>query len=655
MTIRLLPPQLANQIAAGEVVERPASVVKELVENSLDAGATELVIEIEKGGSKLIRIRDNGCGVAQDELTLALSRHATSKIHDFADLAAIASLGFRGEALASISSVARLTLTSKPAGQETAWQAQAEGRDMTVQVRPAAHPVGTTVEVLDLFFNTPARRRFLKSDKTEFAHIEELIKRLALSRFDVSWTLLHNGQLVRQLKAVNDDAGRHKRLAALCGKHFAGQALHIHSQYEQMTLTGWILPAVHCATQLLCQYSYVNGRMMRDKLLGHAIRQAYGDWLAPEAQPAFVLYLTLPADDVDVNVHPAKHEVRFHQSRLVHDFVASALTDAIAQGQAALLAPALTEEPRRRQMADDVRGGTDREAAGPQWAVSQAATPADVAVAYDVVGPAHWPSPPARQELHDTTLSAVSPTAQVAARAVIPDSAQSAGDRPDKPHFTMHTAAYRGAAVPNRGWQQQPIPPGWPATSGVAESADSAGALRLSEQPGQACHGFWSVGPAQLLAQNDGQCWLIDAPKSIASWFAQAPVLSQALLLPVRLPLQEHEIKLLTQSAEILAAMGFDCLLTNKTLIVRAVPQLLATSTLAALLPLWWQQVAAHHTGWWEALVTLLWQRGGAEATFQLALQQLQSQPQLWYAVPLDLTASLQQLQQLTEDTGDAN
>lgn len=655
MTIRLLPPQLANQIAAGEVVERPASVVKELVENSLDAGATELVIEIEKGGSKLIRIRDNGCGVAQDELTLALSRHATSKIHDFADLGAIMSLGFRGEALASISSVARLTLTSKPAGQETAWQAQAEGRDMAVQVRPAAHPVGTTVEVLDLFFNTPARRRFLKSDKTEFSHIEELIKRLALSRFDVSWTLMHNGQLVRQLKAVHDEAGRHKRLTALCGKHFASQALHIHSQYEQMTLSGWILPATACASQLLCQYSYVNGRMMRDKLLGHAIRQAYGDWLAPEAQPAFVLYLTLPADDVDVNVHPAKHEVRFHQSRLVHDFVASALTDAIRQGQVALVAPALAEESGHGHLADDVHGGADREAAGPLWAVSQAATPAGGSSAYDVVGPAHWQSPPAEQMPQDTPPLAVSETSPAADRAMAPDSARSAGYRPDKPHFTMHTSAYRGAAVPHRGWQQQPIPPGWPAASGVAESAVSTGALASAGAVSQACHGFWSVGPAQLLAQHNGQCWLIDAPKSIARWFAQAPVVSQALLLPVRLPLQEHEIQLLTESAEILAAMGFDCLLTNQTLIVRAVPQLLATSTLAELLPLWWQQVAGHQTGWWQALVTLLWQRGGAEAAFQLALQQLQGQPQLWYAVPLDLTTSLQQLQQLTEDTGDAN
>ncbi len=240
MPIQILSPQLANQIAAGEVVERPASVVKELVENSLDAGATAISIDIDKGGSKLIRIRDNGCGIAKAELELALCRHATSKISQLTDLEQIVSLGFRGEALASISSVSRLTLTSKPAEQDSAWQAMAEGRDMQVQLKPAAHPTGTSIEVLDLFFNTPARRRFLRSDKTEFGHIDELVKRLALSRYDVQWQLQHNGQPVRQLKIATDQAGRQKRLAQLCGRSFAESALFVESQYEQMRLWGWI-------------------------------------------------------------------------------------------------------------------------------------------------------------------------------------------------------------------------------------------------------------------------------------------------------------------------------------------------------------------------------------------------------------------------------
>ena len=333
MPIRILPPQLANQIAAGEVVERPASVVKELVENSLDAGASQIDIDIDKGGSKLIRIRDNGSGIAEHELVLALSRHATSKITDLTDLEAITSLGFRGEALASISSVSRLTLTSRTLDQQAAWQASAEGRDMQVTVKPAAHPVGTSIEVLDLFFNTPARRKFLRSDKTEFAHIDELVKRLALSRYDVSWQLNHNGQAIRRLKAATTDEQQQKRVAALCGRAFAEHAAFIENQYGDVKIWGWVLQPQACSAQNSCQYSYVNGRMMRDKLLNHAIRQAYGDSLTAEQQPAFVLYLELDPHQVDVNVHPAKHEVRFHQARLVHDFVVSALADALNQLQ----------------------------------------------------------------------------------------------------------------------------------------------------------------------------------------------------------------------------------------------------------------------------------------------------------------------------------
>lgn len=331
MSIQILSPQLANQIAAGEVVERPASVVKELVENSLDAGALHIEIDIEKGGSKLIRVRDNGSGIAEQDLVLALSRHATSKIAELDDLEAISSLGFRGEALASISSVSRLTLTSRTEQQTAAWQASAAGRDMQVDIRPAAHPVGTSIEVVDLFFNTPARRKFLRTDKTEFGHIDELIKRLALSRYDVSWLLTHNGQRIRQLKPALTAAQRQQRVAALCSKAFAEHAAEIENSYQGIKLWGWILHPDACQPQLNCQYSYVNGRMMRDKLLNHAIRQAYGERLTDDKVPAFVLYLEIDPRQVDVNVHPAKHEVRFHQSRLIHDFVVSALADALRQ------------------------------------------------------------------------------------------------------------------------------------------------------------------------------------------------------------------------------------------------------------------------------------------------------------------------------------
>ena len=240
MSIKILPPQLANQIAAGEVVERPASVVKELVENSLDAGATQIQIDIEHGGASLIRIRDNGIGIAKSELSLALARHATSKISSIEDLEAILSLGFRGEALASISSVSRLTLTSRPQDQAQAWQVYAQGREMETTIQPASHPVGTTVEVANLFFNTPARRKFLRTDKTEFAHIDEIIRRIALAKPSVAFTLTHNNKIVRQYKSAVDNLQKIKRVAAICGEDFMQNALQIDWKHDHLHLSGWI-------------------------------------------------------------------------------------------------------------------------------------------------------------------------------------------------------------------------------------------------------------------------------------------------------------------------------------------------------------------------------------------------------------------------------
>ncbi|MGF1894369.1 DNA mismatch repair endonuclease MutL [Vibrio campbellii] len=331
MAIKILPARLANQIAAGEVVERPASVVKELVENSLDSGATRIDIDIEKGGAKLIRVRDNGKGIVKDELGLALSRHATSKIHTLDDLEAIMSLGFRGEALASISSVSRLTMTSRPAAQEQAWSAYSEGRDMKVKLQPTAHPIGTSVEVLDLFFNTPARRKFLRTEKTEFAHIDELLKRIALSRFDVTINVRHNGKMIRQYRAAKNQLQTEKRIAAVCGNAFVRNMLRIELEHQGLKLHGWITTPEGARQQSDLQYCYVNGRMMRDKLINHAIRQSYETSLKPDQFAAYVLFIELDPHQVDVNVHPAKHEVRFHQARLVHDFIYQALADALAQ------------------------------------------------------------------------------------------------------------------------------------------------------------------------------------------------------------------------------------------------------------------------------------------------------------------------------------
>lgn len=328
MTIKILPARLANQIAAGEVVERPASVVKELVENSIDAGATDILVEIDKGGHKRMLIRDNGNGIPKEELSLALSRHATSKIQDIDDLESITSLGFRGEALASISSVSRLTLTSKTDDQAEAWQAHCEGREMEIQLNPAAHPKGASVEVLDLFFNTPARRKFLRAEKTEFQHVEEVFKRMALSHFEVGFTLKHNGRVVHRFPTVLPEL-KNKRIAAVCGQAFLQSSIVVHGEYENVSVMGWCNTVGQGRGTNALQYSFVNGRMMKDRVILHAIRQAFEGMIDSQTYPAFVLFITMPPAELDINVHPAKHEVRFHQSRQVHDLIYKSVSDAL--------------------------------------------------------------------------------------------------------------------------------------------------------------------------------------------------------------------------------------------------------------------------------------------------------------------------------------
>lgn len=340
MHIEILPPQLANQIAAGEVVERPSSVVKELVENSLDAGATHIDIQIEQGGAGLILIRDNGSGIPKEELSLALCRHATSKIKNMDDLLSILSFGFRGEALASISSVSRLTLTSKTAEQSEAWQVYAEGREMNAVIKPAAHPVGTSVEVRNLFYNTPARRKFLRAEKTEFNHIDEIIKRIALIRYDVAFTLSHQAKKLREYRVNPKKELSQKqieRIEAVCGSKFIENAQHIEWTHFDLSITAWIWPNLGLENETHftkgIQFCYVNGRIVKDKVILHAIKQAFAHYypalLASDDKLAYVIYFHLPPEQVDVNVHPAKHEVRFHQARLVHDFIYQAVVESL--------------------------------------------------------------------------------------------------------------------------------------------------------------------------------------------------------------------------------------------------------------------------------------------------------------------------------------
>ena len=345
MPIQQLPSHLVNQIAAGEVVERPASVVKELVENSLDAGAGSVQVDIVAGGQKLIRVRDSGGGITKDELVLALSRHATSKIASLDDLEAVVSLGFRGEALPSIGSVARLTLCSRLADADSAWKVEADSGSVGAP-RPAAHPPGTTVEVHDLFYNTPARRRFLKTERTEFGHIDKWIKRLALSRPEVSFTVTHNRRTVLQLQAAGSDEERLQRVGKILGEAFAEHAVYIEHETEGVALSGWLALPTFNRSQPDMQYWFVNGRSITDKTLAHAARHAYRDVLFHGRYPAYVLSLTMDPAIVDANAHPAKHEVRFRDGRRVHGIVSQALEAALRETRPGGHAPPPVTLPR---------------------------------------------------------------------------------------------------------------------------------------------------------------------------------------------------------------------------------------------------------------------------------------------------------------------
>ena len=331
--IRQLSPELVNQIAAGEVIERPASVVKELVENSLDAGARRVEIDIEAGGARLIRVRDDGAGIEPDDLPLAVAAHATSKIASFEDLERVGTLGFRGEALPSIASVSRFALTSRLAVADNAWRIEVDGGKPRAAA-PAQHARGTQVDVRDLFYNVPARRKFLRAERTEFGHVEELVKAIALAHPSIEFRLGHNGKAVRILKPVRDDDDRARRVADVFGEEFIAQSLAIGHSAAGLRLHGWVGLPTASRAQADQQHFHVNGRPVRDRLVAHAVRQAYADVLFHGRHPAFVLFLEIDPALVDVNVHPAKSEVRFREGRLVHDFIYRTLNDALADARA---------------------------------------------------------------------------------------------------------------------------------------------------------------------------------------------------------------------------------------------------------------------------------------------------------------------------------
>ncbi|MDE2234712.1 MAG: DNA mismatch repair endonuclease MutL [Gammaproteobacteria bacterium] len=356
MSIRLLSPQLINQIAAGEVVERPASVMKELLENSLDAGASRIDVELEKGGVRILRVRDDGAGIPQQELALALARHATSKIANLDDLERVVTLGFRGEALPSIGAVSRLILTSRTRDAEHAWRIEGDGHGHYSQPQPSSHPPGTSVDVRDLFFNTPARRKFLRSEATEFGHVDGVLRRLALARMDVALHVRHNARGVYALAAAGEQREREQRVAVLLGKEFMAHALYISHAMTGLILRGWIARPVFSRSQPDMQYFYVNGRMVRDKLLAHALKLAYHDVLFHGRQPAYVLYLELDPGRVDVNAHPAKYEVRFRDARLVHDYVFRTVEAALKETMPKAMQEPMPQSTAVPQAASHVRG-----------------------------------------------------------------------------------------------------------------------------------------------------------------------------------------------------------------------------------------------------------------------------------------------------------
>ncbi|WP_019616173.1 DNA mismatch repair endonuclease MutL [Psychromonas ossibalaenae] len=552
MPIQILPARLANQIAAGEVVERPASVVKELVENSLDAGATRIEIEIEKGGAKCIRIKDNGKGVCKEQLTLALSRHATSKISHLDDLEAIVSLGFRGEALASVSSVSRLTFTSKPTDQEQAWQAVAEGRDMKVDIQPAAHPQGTTVEVLDLFFNTPARRRFLKTEKTEFQHIDELIRRIALSRFEISFILKHNGKIIRQYRAAQTQIQQEKRLASICSESFVKGALHFQGSDNELKISGWISDSLSARVLSDVQYCYINGRMIRDKLINHAIKQVYAYTLPPGKFPGYVIYIECNPDQVDVNVHPSKHEVRFHEARWVHDFIVSTLSSTLNEG------PLLN----------------------PDEAGSVQTKPAE-----------HFYQPPQQSETGTLQETYTAPPTSASAPSYSPSYSPGYTKTPlDEAQvnaycdFVAEAHLSSPSALPLAPEQQVRAP-----HTSVSAGAQFAQTLCLVKNE----YLLLKINPSQQILQTTSPLLVLSLKQAEAvvkqfqlfdAW-TNGEVISQPLLLPVRVQLDAALLQICEDFQELFKRLGFAFKVQGSKLIISKVPALLRQAPVAKILP----------------------------------------------------------------------
>ncbi|HHA2433708.1 TPA: DNA mismatch repair endonuclease MutL [Stenotrophomonas maltophilia] len=535
--IRPLPEILINQIAAGEVVERPASVVKELVENAIDAGASRVDIDLEEGGVRLIRIRDNGSGIAPEQLPLAVSRHATSKIADLDDLESVATLGFRGEALPSIASVSRFTLSSRRAHDEHGSALQIEGGKIG-EVTPRAHAPGTTVEVRELFYNVPARRKFLRAERTELGHIEEWLRSLALARPDVELRVSHNGKASRRYKP--GDLYSDARLAETLGEDFANQAVRVDHSGAGLRLHGWIAQPHYSRASADQQYLYVNGRSVRDRSVAHAVKMAYGDVLYHGRQPAYVLFLELDPTRVDVNVHPAKHEVRFRDSRLVHDFVYRTLKDALADTRAGMSAQEI--------------------GAGPVHPVDAAAAPMTSSAGASGFGLARGPAPGAGSGGGGGGFSGWRPQQPLGLQVADAPAAYAA-------LYAAPAGAERGAALP-------PMP----TENGLPVTSADAGVPPLGYAIAQ-LHGIY------ILAENAEGLIVVDMHAAherigyerLKNAHDGIGLQSQPLLVPITLAVGEREADTAESEAETLAALGFEVTRAGPgSLHVRSIPALLA-------------------------------------------------------------------------------
>ena len=529
MPIQLLPDTLINQIAAGEVVERPASVIKELLENAIDAGASRVEIDLEEGGIRLIRIRDDGCGIPAEELPLALSRHATSKIASLEDLEQVGTLGFRGEALPSIAAVSKFSITSRPAQQASATRVEVEGGRLRAP-EPAAHPPGTTIEVRDLFYSVPARRKFLRAERTEYGHAEDLVRTLALARMQVELKLKHNGRISKHYRPVEDEASLGKRLSEALGEDFARGALRIEHEAAGLRLHGWVGLPTASRSQADQQFFFVNGRHVKDRLVAHAVKQAYADVLYHGRHPAFVLFLEIDPRKVDVNVHPAKHEVRFRDGRLVHEFIFRSLHEALAGTRAGAVAVGQGGEP----------GGSA------------------------VNGPA-------------VELQA---TPRVGAFAARSDQAPGVG--------------LVGYGLQSAGFGQRPQQVGMPlreqiaAYSALYGNAPAAAHPLPQQDPSQAPplgYALAQLHGVYVLAQNAQGLVLVDMHAAherityerLKGQREGEGIRAQPLLVPIELAISEREADLAEGEAEALAALGIELQRTGpQSLSIRSVPVLLA-------------------------------------------------------------------------------